>query len=46
MAKFPAVVLGELPFFPNDTNRVPARVNRLNNQALVSVYLKESARFE
>jgi spermidine synthase len=36
----------ELPRMPCDTQRVPARINSLNNQALVAVYLRESARFE
>ena len=36
----------ELPRMPADTWRVPAKVNSLNTQPLVAVYLKESARFE
>jgi spermidine synthase len=36
----------ELPKLPSDTQRVPAKINTLNNQALVAVYLRESARFE
>jgi len=32
--------------FPSDVRRVSAPVNLLNNQALVGVYLEESARFE
>ena len=39
-------VLRELPRFPSDTLRIPAKVNSLNTQSLVAVYLKESARFE
>ena len=38
--------LRELPRLPIDTQRVPAKVNSLNTQALVAVYLNESARFE
>jgi len=46
MATLDRDTLRELTVMPIDTQRVPAKVNSLNNQALVAVYLKESARFE
>jgi spermidine synthase len=39
-------ILSEFPDMPVDTQRVPSKINRLNNQSLVAIYLKESARFE
>ena len=38
--------LVRLAELPHDVERVPAPINRLNDQALVGVYLQESSRFE
>ncbi|HEY1080846.1 MAG TPA: hypothetical protein VGE29_01205, partial [Prosthecobacter sp.] len=37
-------VLAQLPYFPPDMARVPAEVNRLNNQALVHYFEEEWSR--